>query len=141
MVRDMHARYRFAGEGAGGQGHPGRVFNLTGEVIDGRGPIEAEDYWPIHRESPPVTDLSTHTEIFETGIKVIDLLTPFVRGGKAGLFGGRAGQDRDPHRADRADRHCPRRLLRVRRRRRADPRRHDLWLEMQKSKIGTTAAA
>jgi F-type H+-transporting ATPase subunit beta len=66
----------------------GRVFNLKGEPIDGRGPVEAEDRWPIHREAPPVSELSTTTELFETGIKVIDLLTPFVRGGKAGLFGG-----------------------------------------------------
>jgi len=66
----------------------GRVINVIGQPIDGRGPIEADDYWPIHREAPEVTDLSTKTEIFETGIKVIDLLTPFVRGGKAGLFGG-----------------------------------------------------
>jgi len=66
----------------------GRVFNLLGEPIDGGGPVEAEDYWPIHRDAPDITDLSTKTELFETGIKVIDLLTPFVRGGKAGLFGG-----------------------------------------------------
>ena len=66
----------------------GRVFNVTGDAIDGRGPVEADDYWPIHRDAPPLTDLSTKTEVFETGIKVIDLLTPFVRGGKAGLFGG-----------------------------------------------------
>ena len=66
----------------------GRVFNLLGEPIDGRGPIEAADRWPIHREAPPIDQLSTNTEVFETGIKVIDLLTPFVRGGKAGLFGG-----------------------------------------------------
>jgi F-type H+-transporting ATPase subunit beta len=66
----------------------GRVFNLLGQPIDGRGPIEAEDYWPIHREAPAVSELSTTTELFPTGIKVIDLLTPFVRGGKAGLFGG-----------------------------------------------------
>ena len=66
----------------------GRVFNVIGQPIDGRGPVEADDYWPIHREAPEVTDLSTKTEVFETGIKVIDLLTPFVRGGKAGLFGG-----------------------------------------------------
>jgi F-type H+/Na+-transporting ATPase subunit beta len=66
----------------------GRVFNLLGEPIDGGGPVEAEDYWPIHRDAPDLTDLSTKTELFETGIKVIDLLTPFVRGGKAGLFGG-----------------------------------------------------
>jgi F-type H+-transporting ATPase subunit beta len=66
----------------------GRVFNLIGEPIDGLGPVKADDYWPIHRDSPPLTDLLTETEVFETGIKVIDLLTPFVRGGKAGLFGG-----------------------------------------------------
>jgi F-type H+-transporting ATPase subunit beta len=66
----------------------GRVFNLVGEPVDGRGPVDAEDYWPIHRDAPPIRDLSTKTELFETGIKVIDLLTPFVRGGKAGLFGG-----------------------------------------------------
>ena len=66
----------------------GRVFNLLGNAVDGRGPVETEERWPIHRESPPIADLSTSTELFETGIKVIDLLTPFVRGGKAGLFGG-----------------------------------------------------
>jgi F-type H+-transporting ATPase subunit beta len=71
-----------------GEGTLGRVFNLLGEPIDSRGPIKASDHWPIHRASPPVADLSTSTELFVTGIKVIDLLTPFVRGGKAGLFGG-----------------------------------------------------
>ncbi|MGH7201059.1 MAG: F0F1 ATP synthase subunit beta, partial [Planctomycetaceae bacterium] len=66
----------------------GRVFNLLGEPIDGRGPVEAAERWPIHREPPKFEELSAKTEMFETGIKVIDLLTPFVRGGKAGLFGG-----------------------------------------------------
>jgi len=66
----------------------GRVFNVLGNVIDGRGPVAAEDRWPIHRPAPSLQDLSTKTEVFETGIKVVDLLTPFVRGGKAGLFGG-----------------------------------------------------
>lgn len=66
----------------------GRVFNVLGQPIDRRGDVAADDYWPIHREAPPVADLSTSTEVFETGIKVVDLLTPFVRGGKAGLFGG-----------------------------------------------------
>ncbi|MEO1615121.1 MAG: F0F1 ATP synthase subunit beta [Planctomycetota bacterium] len=66
----------------------GRVFNVLGEPIDKRGDVTAEDYWPIHRQAPPVNELSTNTELFETGIKVVDLLTPFVRGGKAGLFGG-----------------------------------------------------
>jgi F-type H+/Na+-transporting ATPase subunit beta len=71
-----------------GEGTLGRVFNLLGEPIDDRGPVNATERWPIHRAAPKVSELSTSTEIFETGIKVIDLLTPFVRGGKAGLFGG-----------------------------------------------------
>ncbi len=71
-----------------GEATLGRVFNLLGEPVDGRGPIEAKEHWPIHRPSPAISELSTSTELFETGIKVIDLLTPFVRGGKAGLFGG-----------------------------------------------------
>ena len=66
----------------------GRVFNMLGEPIDGRGDVEASEFRSIHREAPPVSELSTNTELFETGIKVVDLLTPFVRGGKAGLFGG-----------------------------------------------------
>jgi F-type H+-transporting ATPase subunit beta len=71
-----------------GEGTLGRVFNLLGDPIDDRGPVKVSERWPIHRASPKVADLSTSTEVFETGIKVIDLLTPFVRGGKAGLFGG-----------------------------------------------------
>src|SRR6476619_6761447 len=71
-----------------GEATLGRVFNITGEAVDGRGPVDADEYWPIHRDPPALRDLSTKTELFETGIKVIDLLTPFVRGGKAGLFGG-----------------------------------------------------
>lgn len=66
----------------------GRVFNVLGNAIDERGPVEADAHMPIHREAPSVNELSTNTEVFETGIKVVDLLTPFVRGGKAGLFGG-----------------------------------------------------
>lgn len=66
----------------------GRVFNLLGEPIDKMGPVDAKEFRPIHQPAPEVAELSTNTEIFETGIKVIDLLTPFVRGGKAGLFGG-----------------------------------------------------
>src|SRR5262249_41355398 len=64
-----------------GEATLGRVFNLLGEPIDNRGPVNAKEFWPIHRDAPAVTDLSTKTEVFETGIKVIDLLTPFVRGG------------------------------------------------------------
>ncbi len=52
----------------------GRVFNLLGEPIDGRGPVDAKERWPIHREPPAFADLSPKTELFETGIKVIDLL-------------------------------------------------------------------
>jgi F-type H+-transporting ATPase subunit beta len=66
----------------------GRVFNLLGEPIDERGPVNATQYRPIHREPPAFNDLTPKAEVFETGIKVIDLLTPFLRGGKAGLFGG-----------------------------------------------------
>ncbi len=66
----------------------GRVFNLLGEPIDKRGPVNASASRPIHREAPDFNDLSPKAEVFETGIKIIDLLTPFIRGGKAGLFGG-----------------------------------------------------
>jgi len=66
----------------------GRVFNLLGEPIDKRGPVAAAEYRPIHQDAPQLAQLSTKTEVFVTGIKVIDLLTPFIRGGKAGLFGG-----------------------------------------------------
>jgi len=66
----------------------GRVFNLLGEPIDERGPVKAEKYRSIHREPPDFVDLNPKTEMLETGIKVIDLLCPFVRGGKIGLFGG-----------------------------------------------------
>jgi F-type H+/Na+-transporting ATPase subunit beta len=66
----------------------GRIFNLLGEPIDLQGPIEVEERWPIHRDAPSVEDLTPTTEIFETGIKVIDLLAPYAKGGKVGLFGG-----------------------------------------------------
>ncbi|MEM6393427.1 MAG: F0F1 ATP synthase subunit beta [Planctomycetota bacterium] len=66
----------------------GRVFNVLGEPIDERGDSGAERRMPIHREPPEFTDLNPKTEVLETGIKVIDLLCPFVRGGKIGLFGG-----------------------------------------------------
>lgn len=66
----------------------GRVFNLLGEPIDGRGPIVAKEHRSIHANPPKFSELSPKSEILETGIKVIDLLTPLARGGKAGLFGG-----------------------------------------------------
>ena len=66
----------------------GRVFNLLGQPVDERGPVKATKYSPIHHEPPKFVELNPKTEILETGIKVIDLLCPFVRGGKIGLFGG-----------------------------------------------------
>ena len=65
----------------------GKLFNVFGETIDGS-TLTTKTRWPIHRDPPPLTEQSTKTEIFETGIKVIDLLAPFIRGGKVGLFGG-----------------------------------------------------
>ena len=66
----------------------GRVFNVLGEPIDGKGPVEAEARYPIHREAPSFEDQTTAIEVFETGIKVIDLIAPFAKGGKVGIFGG-----------------------------------------------------
>ncbi|MFQ5491297.1 MAG: F0F1 ATP synthase subunit beta [Phycisphaerae bacterium] len=71
-----------------GPGTLGRVFNLIGQPVDGRGPVEAREWRSIHCEPIPISDLEPKTEMMETGIKVIDLLAPFVRGGKIGLFGG-----------------------------------------------------
>jgi F-type H+-transporting ATPase subunit beta len=66
----------------------GRIFNLLGEPIDELGDVEVEERWPIHRPAPDVEDLTPTREILETGIKVIDLLAPYTKGGKVGLFGG-----------------------------------------------------
>jgi F-type H+-transporting ATPase subunit beta len=66
----------------------GRVFNLLGEPVDGGGPVTIKETKPIHRKPPQFVELSSKSEIFETGVKVIDLLCPFVQGGKTGLFGG-----------------------------------------------------
>ena len=66
----------------------GRVINAIGHPIDGKGPVETENHLPIHRQPPKFTDQSPVTELFETGIKVIDLLAPYAKGGKIGLFGG-----------------------------------------------------
>jgi F-type H+-transporting ATPase subunit beta len=65
----------------------GHVFNVLGQPLD-TDEVDAEDYWPIHRDPPKFEDLEARTEIFETGIKVIDLLEPYVKGGKIGMFGG-----------------------------------------------------
>jgi F-type H+-transporting ATPase subunit beta len=117
----------------------GRVFNLLGEPVDGRGPVKAAEYRPIHHKAPPITDLSTSTELFETGIKVVDLLTPFVRGGKAGLFGG-AGLGKTVILTELIARIASAHggysvFAGVGERTREGT---DLWLEMQEAKIGDT---
>ncbi|MBA2765049.1 MAG: F0F1 ATP synthase subunit beta [Thermoleophilaceae bacterium] len=71
-----------------GKGTLGRIFNVLGETIDDGGDIEFEERWPIHRPAPSAEDLTPSQEIFETGIKVVDLLAPYAKGGKVGLFGG-----------------------------------------------------
>ena len=71
-----------------GEGCLGRVFNLLGQPIDEAGPVEAQEAWPIHRAAPAYDEQETSTEILETGIKVIDLICPYAKGGKIGLFGG-----------------------------------------------------
>ena len=71
-----------------GEGVLGRVFNLLGEAVDEKGPVHVDKRAPIHRDPPEYVDLNPKTEILQTGIKVVDLLCPFVRGGKIGLFGG-----------------------------------------------------
>jgi F-type H+-transporting ATPase subunit beta len=117
----------------------GRVFNVTGDAIDGRGPVSAKERRPIHREPPELQDLTPKVEMFETGIKVIDLLTPYVRGGKTGLFGG-AGVGKTV-----IIQELIARIARVHggysvfagvgeRTREGN----DLWLEMQEAKIGNT---
>jgi F-type H+-transporting ATPase subunit beta len=117
----------------------GRVFNLLGEPIDNAGPVNAEERWPIHRDAPALQELSTNTELFETGIKVIDLLTPFVRGGKAGLFGG-AGLGKTVILQELIARIARQHggfsvFAGVGERTREGT---DLWLEMQEAKIGDT---
>ncbi len=117
----------------------GRVFNLLGEPIDARGPVEVKERWPIHRPAPIATELSSQTEVFETGIKVIDLLTPFVRGGKAGLFGG-AGLGKTVILTELIARIASKHggysvFAGVGERTREG---NDLWLEMQETKIGDT---
>jgi len=71
-----------------GEGVMGRVFDVTGTPVDERGPIHAEKRYPIHRQPPPLVDQSTSPQVLATGIKVIDLICPFFKGGKVGAFGG-----------------------------------------------------
>lgn len=122
-----------------GEATLGRVFNVLGDAVDGRGPVDAAERWPIHREAPKLDQLSTKTELFETGIKVIDLLTPFVRGGKAGLFGG-AGLGKTVILTELIARIASAHggysvFAGVGERTREGT---DLWLEMQEAKIGDT---
>ena len=120
----------------------GRVFNLLGEPIDGRGPVGAKETRSIHQPPPNFADLSAKTEIFETGIKVIDLLTPLVRGGKAGLFGG-AGLGKTVILQELIARIASSHggysvFAGVGERTREG---NDLWLEMQETEIGKTGRA
>ncbi len=122
-----------------GEATLGRVFNVIGEAVDGRGAVQADERWPIHRDSPALDSLSTKTELFETGIKVVDLLTPFVRGGKAGLFGG-AGLGKTVILTELIARIASAHggysvFAGVGERTREGT---DLWLEMQEAKIGDT---
>lgn len=81
-----------------GEGVLGRIMNVTGEPVDELGPVDATKYYPIHRAAPALVDQNTKAEVLETGIKVIDLICPFTKGGKVGAFGGgRCGQDRCHH--------------------------------------------
>jgi F-type H+-transporting ATPase subunit beta len=122
-----------------GKGTLGRVFNLLGDPVDGRGDVVTDERWPIHRDPPPLEQLSSKTEVFETGIKVIDLLIPFVRGGKAGLFGG-AGLGKTVILTELIARIARQHggysvFAGVGERTREG---NDLWLEMQEAKIGDT---
>ncbi|MEK7835250.1 MAG: F0F1 ATP synthase subunit beta, partial [Pseudomonadota bacterium] len=71
-----------------GLGVLGRIFDVTGNTVDGKGPVTYEKRYPIHRPTPTLSEQNTKSEILETGIKVIDLICPFIKGGKAGAFGG-----------------------------------------------------
>ena len=71
-----------------GPGTLGRIFNVLGEAIDTTAPVDASDHYPIHRLAPSLIEQSTKAEVFETGIKVVDLIAPFTKGGKTAIFGG-----------------------------------------------------
>ncbi len=122
-----------------GEATLGRVFNLVGEPVDGRGPVQTQERRPIHHEPPEFADLTPKTEQFETGIKIIDLLVPFVRGGKIGLFGG-AGLGKTVVIQELIARIATQHggysvFAGVGERTREG---NDLWLEMQEAKIGDT---
>ncbi len=117
----------------------GRVFNLVGEPVDGRGKVDFQETRPIHRPPPEFADLTPKTEQFETGIKIVDLMVPFVRGGKIGLFGG-AGLGKTVVIQELIARIATQHggysvFAGVGERTREG---NDLWLEMQAAKIGDT---
>jgi F-type H+/Na+-transporting ATPase subunit beta len=119
-----------------GAGVLGRVMDVLGRPIDQRGPIQSDERRTIHQPAPKFDELAPSVELLETGIKVIDLICPFAKGGKIGLFGGAGrGQDREHARADQQ--HCERALgpFGVRRRRRAHPRGHDFYHEMSEANV------
>ena len=122
-----------------GPGVLGRVFNVLGQPVDGRGPVENVEYRSIHQPPPPFDTIVPRSEIFETGIKVVDLLAPFVRGGKTGLFGG-AGLGKtviiQELIARVATQHGGMSVFAgVGERTREG---NDIWLEMQETEIGST---
>ena len=114
----------------------GRILNVVGEPVDEMGPIETDNYLPIHRESPKLVDQNTNIEILETGIKAIDLLQPYQKGGKIGLFGG-AGVGKTVlimeliHNIAQEHSGVSARYLRVERTREGN----DLWNEMKESNV------
>jgi F-type H+-transporting ATPase subunit beta len=117
----------------------GRVFNVLGEPVDGRGEVRANEYRSIHASPPAFDSLTPRSEVFETGIKVIDLLAPFVRGGKTGLFGG-AGTGKTMIIQELITRIATRHggysvFAGVGERTREG---NDIWLEMQETPIGET---
>jgi F-type H+/Na+-transporting ATPase subunit beta len=117
----------------------GRVFNVLGQPVDQRGPLKTSDMMPIHSASPKFVDLSAKSEMFETGVKVVDLLCPFVKGGKTGLFGG-AGVGKTVLIQELIARIATEHggysvFAGVGERTREG---NDLWLEMQNTKIGDT---
>ncbi len=119
----------------------GRVFNLLGKPVDGGPDIKVKEKRPIHRKPPKFTELSAKSEVFETGIKVVDLLCPFVKGGKTGLFGG-AGVGKTVLIQELIARIATEHggysvFAGVGERTREG---NDLWLEMQETKIGNTDA-
>ena len=79
----------------------GRIFDVCGNAVDERGPVKADKYYPIHRPAPTLVDQSTSPQVLPTGIKVIDLICPFLKGGKVGAFGGAGiGKTVDHHGTD-----------------------------------------